>query len=221
MSDPRCVIGADVKLIEKTPEGWILDGAVYVSDISDCIIMPSPHDRRIVLSVLEKKPMPSKPNKVIPPLPPLPPSSVGVAEVPPPPPHLTEYPLLSEEIVEVVQDTLLDKLGDKLGENMWAVGLAIGFTLLKKLMTQQGQQASKAQEEMDKKCKGRHSDSESYKAEMEARIKELTEQLQARDLELKGFASRQSLRATDERLKALYEEFHKFKKELLLNIDED
>lgn len=216
MSDPRCVIGADVKLIEKTPEGWVLDGAVYVSDISDCIVMPSPHDRRIVVSVLEKKPLPPKAKTAPPPAPLI--SAEKEQPVTPPPYPQVE---LVEEVVEVVQDTLLDKLGDKLGENMWAVGLAIGFTLLKRLISQQGQQASKAQEEMDKKCKGRHSDSESYKAEMEARIKDLTEQLQARDLELKGFASRQALKATDERLKALYDEYHKFKKELLLNMDED
>lgn len=196
MADGDCVVGPDVVVIEWRGDLWYADGLPLVKDLSLCKIMPSPHDRRLVLSVGIVKPPKATPK----------PPTTEVISDPEPivvvPPH--EPPILTPEVIEVIEETLVEKAVDMLGDNPLAVVMAVSFAVFKKLLD--GKQA-KAQEEADQKCSGRHGHAESQVKELESQVADLTKQLSemASNLEWErpNYASKSDLKRLQEAVKEL------------------
>jgi len=204
MADGDCVIGGEVTLIERRGDKWVLDGAVFVTDLSKCKILPSAKERRLVLSTIDESPKaPIKKKKNPEPQVILIPPKVKeqYISVPPPPPS---PPPQIAEVLEVVEETLIEKISDKLGDNALGVVMLVGFALFKKLM--EGQQG-RAQEEMNQKCSGRHSESASQTKELETQIDALKKQLEEMSSNIEwsksNYASRGDLKKLTERLSLL------------------
>jgi hypothetical protein len=194
MSDSECVIGPEVTLIYWKDGFWYADGVPFISDISKCKILPSYKDRKILLSVAEP-PKAKKKVEYFPPPPPPPPSP----PITPPITPVTESAV--EEIAVVAQETLIEKLVDKIDSPVLAVLMAVGFSLLKKTMEKN---QSKAQEEMDKKCSGRHGGSDSRIVELEDKLsnmKTLLEELSSQiEWEKPNHATKTDLRKLQDKI---------------------
>jgi len=199
MADGECVIGPEVTLIERRGDKWVFDGGVTITDISKCKILPSPHDRRIVLVTADPK------KKVVKPI--IESPAPLVAPIVEPPPPVIEIPLPPppvEEILEVVEETLIEKVTDMLGDNALGVVMVIGFAFLKKTM---GEKQGKAQEEMDQKCSGRHTQSSTQTRELEAKIQSLSDQLSEMSSKIEwgksSYASRHDMKRLIDRVESL------------------
>lgn len=199
MADPKpiCVIGKDVVLIEHRGDHWVLDGKETIPDISKCKVEPSEHERRIVLSVqVQKDTLPKpKPQPDPVPLPPAPPAVLVAVDTPAP---------TVEEVLEIVEDTILEKVMDKYGDNLVTGVMLLGFALFQKVSNTK---QTKAQEEMDKKCQGRHGDSSGANRELLDQVEQLKGKLEEMsssfEIERKGHVSKGEMKKLLERVEEL------------------
>ena len=173
MADENCVVGPEIKVIERRGDYWVLDNGIRIDDISKCKILPSPHERRIILhseTVAPKKPVAAKKEPVPTPL-------VSVPEIVVPTPIIFEQqlPVSVQEEIQVLADTLIDKIQDLMGENIVSAAMLLGYALFKNSLDKK--KGRKSEEEGDQKCKGRHMESSQQFDEMSNRLDEMKEEL--------------------------------------------